>query len=237
MTQLTPEAFMATELTWLGHGSWSINIDGHNVLLDPFLNDSPTAPVKADDVEADHILVSHGHFDHVADVASIANRTGATVVANFEIAEWFSKNHGVQNTIGMNLGGGVDLPFGRVTMTLAYHSSQLPDGSYGGNPGGFLISTAAGNIYFACDTALFSDMRLIGEAGVDLAVLPIGDLFTMGPADSIKAVKLINPKRVAPAHYNTWPPIEQDAAAWAESVRSETSAEPIVLEPGGKIVM
>ena len=169
---------MATELTWLGHGSWSISIDGHHVLLDPFLNDSPTAPVRADDVEADHTLVSHGHFDHVADVASIANRTGATVVANFEIAEWFSKNHGVQNTIGMNLG-----------------------------------------------------------AGVDLAVLPIGDLFTMGPADSIEAVKLLNPKRVAPAHYNIWHPIEQDAAAWAESVRNETSAEPIVLEPGGKIVM
>ena len=226
---------MATELTWLGHGSWALQIAGHNVLLDPFLNDSPTAPVSADDVEADHILVSHGHFDHVADVASIANRTGATVVAIFEIAEWFSKNHGVQNTIGMNLGGGVDLPFGRVKMTLAHHSSQLPDGSYGGNPAGFLVSTADGTIYFACDTALFYDMKLIGEAGIDLAVLPIGDLFTMDPADAVEAVKLVNPKRVAPAHYNTWPPIEQDAAAWAEQVRKHTSAEPIVIEPGGKI--
>jgi L-ascorbate metabolism protein UlaG (beta-lactamase superfamily) len=193
--------------------------------------------VKADEVEADHILVSHGHFDHVADVASIANRTGATVVANFEIAQWFSQNHGVKNTIGMNLGGGVDLPFGRVKLTLAYHSSQLPDGSYGGNPGGFLISTSGGNIYFACDTALFSDMKLVGETGVELAVLPIGDLFTMGPDDSVEAIKLIQPRRVAPAHYNTWPPIEQDAAAWAENVRSKTSAEPIVLEPGGRIVL
>lgn len=226
---------MSTELTWLGHGSWSIQIDGHRVLLDPFLNDSPTAPVKADDVQADHILVSHGHFDHVADVASIANRTGATVVAIFEISEWFSKVHGVQNTIGMNLGGGVDLPFGRVKLTMAHHSSQLPDGSYGGNPGGFLISTGDGTIYFACDTSLFYDMKLIGQTGVDLAVLPIGDLFTMGPADSIEATKLINPKRVAPAHYNTWPPIEQDASAWAEKVRRETSAEPIVLQPGEKI--
>lgn len=226
---------MATELTWLGHGSWSIDINGHKVLLDPFLNESPTAPVKAKDVEADHILVSHGHFDHVADVASIANRTGATVVATFEIAEWFSNNHGVQNTTGMNLGGGVDLPFGRVKLTLAHHSSQLPDGSNGGNPGGFLVTTADGTIYFACDTALFYDMKLIGEAGVDLAVLPIGDQFTMGPDDSVEAVKLINPKRVAPAHYNTWPPIEQDAAAWAEKVRGETSAEPVVLKPGEKI--
>lgn len=226
---------MATELTWLGHGSWAIEIDGHKVLLDPFFNESPTAPVKAEEVEADHILVSHGHFDHVADVASIANRTGATVVAIFEIAEWFSKNHGVQSTIGMNLGGGVDLPFGRVKLTLAHHSSQLPDGSNGGNPGGFLITTSDAAIYFACDTALFHDMKLIGEAGVDLAVLPIGDLFTMGPDDSVEAIKLINPKRVAPAHYNTWPPIEQDAAAWAEKVRGETSAEPVVLEPGEKI--
>ena len=228
---------MATELKWLGHGSWSIQVGDHVVLLDPFLNDSPTAPIKADDVTANTILVSHGHFDHVADVAAIANRTGATVVAIFEIADWFSKNHGVQNTIGMNLGGGVDLPFGRAKMTLAHHSSQLPDGSYGGNPGGFLLTIDGANIYFACDTALFADMKLIGQAGIDLAVLPIGDLFTMGPEDSIEAINLIQPKRVAPAHYNTWPPIEQDAAAWAEHVRAETSAEPIVLEPGGTILV
>ena len=228
---------MATELKWLGHGSWSIQVGDHVVLLDPFLNDSPTAPIKADDVTANTILVSHGHFDHVADVAAIANRTGATVVAIFEIADWFSKNHGVQNTIGMNLGGGVDLPFGRAKMTLAHHSSQLPDGSYGGNPGGFLLTIDGANIYFACDTALFADMKLIGQAGIDLAVLPIGDLFTMGPEDSIEAINLIQPKRVAPAHYNTWPPIEQDAAAWAEHVRAETSAVPIVLEPGGTILV
>ncbi len=228
---------MATELQWLGHGSWSIQVGDHVVLLDPFLNDSPTAPIKADDVTANTILVSHGHFDHVADVAAIANRTGATVVAIFEIADWFSKNHGVQNTIGMNLGGGVDLPFGRAKMTLAHHSSQLPDGSYGGNPGGFLLTIDGANIYFACDTALFADMKLIGQAGIDLAVLPIGDLFTMGPEDSIEAINLIQPKRVAPAHYNTWPPIEQDAAAWAEHVRAETSAVPIVLEPGGTILV
>ncbi len=226
---------MTTELTWLGHGSWAIKTGAHHVLLDPFLNDSPTAPVKADDVAADFILVSHGHFDHVADVAAIANRTGATVVAIFEISQWFSSQHGVQNTIGMNLGGGVDLPFGRVQLTLAHHSSQLPDGSYGGNPGGFLLKLAEGTIYFACDTALFADMKLIGAAGIDLAVLPIGDLFTMGPEDSLEAIKLIQPKRVAPAHYNTWPPIEQDAARWAERVRSETSAEPLVVEPGGTI--
>ena len=120
-------------------------------------------------------------------------------------------------------------------MTLAHHSSQLPDGSYGGNPAGFLLSTGDGTIYFACDTALFGDMKLIGTTGVDLAVLPIGDLFTMGPAASIEAIRLIQPRQVAPAHYNTWPPIQQDAQAWAAQVRQETNAKPLVLEPGGII--
>lgn len=228
---------MATDLTWLGHGSWQIKSSGTTLLLDPFLNDNPSSPVKANDVSADYVLVSHGHFDHVADVATIANRTGATVVAMFEIAEWFSKNHGVQNTIGMNLGGGLDLPCGRATMTLAHHSSQLPDGSYGGNAAGFLLQLSGATIYFACDTALFSDMKLIGSVGIDLAVLPIGDLFTMGPDQSIDAIHLIEPRQVTPAHYNTWPPIEQDAEAWAARVREETSAEPLVIAPGGTIVL
>jgi L-ascorbate metabolism protein UlaG (beta-lactamase superfamily) len=157
------------------------------------------------------------------------------VVANYEICQWLSNEHAVKNTTGMNIGGGVDLPFGRVKMTPAFHSSQLPDGSYGGNPGGFLITLADGKIYFACDTALYSDMKLIGAAGIDLAVLPIGDLFTMGPDDALEAVKLIAPRRVVPSHYNTWPPIAQDAGAWAKRVRDATSTEPIVLQPGGKI--
>lgn len=220
------------QLTWLGHGSWSIKIGDTNLLLDPFLDENPSAPCKAADLNADFILVSHGHFDHVADVAPIANRTGATVIAIFEIAEWFGAKHKVENRIGMNLGGGEDFPFGRVTMTVAHHSSQLPDGSSGGNPAGFLLEAEGKKVYFACDTALFSDMQLIGKKGIDLAVLPIGDLFTMGPEDAIAATALIQPKRVAPAHYNTWPPIEQDADAWAASVRESTPSEPVVLKPG-----
>jgi L-ascorbate metabolism protein UlaG (beta-lactamase superfamily) len=224
---------MSIELTWLSHGSWLIETDGTKVLLDPFLDDNPTAPVKAADVEADYILVSHGHFDHVADVASIANRTGATVVAVFEIAEWFKNKHGVENTLGMNTGGAVDLPFGRVKMTLAFHSSQLPDGSYGGNPVGFLLTIGRKKLYFACDTALFEDMTLIGAEKIDIAVLPIGDLYTMGPLESLRAIELLDPKVVLPAHYNTWPPIEQDTEEWALNVRHVTTATPIVLKPGG----
>ncbi len=228
---------MATTLRWLGHGTWLISTAGKTILLDPFLNDSPTAPVKADEVKPDVILISHGHFDHVADAAAIANRTDATVVAIYEICDWLGKQ-GVKNLEQMNIGGAIDLPpIGRVKMTMAHHSSMLPDGSDGGNPGGFLLTLEDATIYLACDTALFRDMQLIGAAGLDLAVVPIGDRFTMGPADAVEAVKLLKPRRVAPAHYNTWPPIEQDAAAWAKLVKTETEAEPIVIEPGGTITL
>ena len=218
------------KLTWYGHGTWLIETGDHRIVLDPFFDDNPSATVAAADVEADYILISHGHFDHVADAAAIANRTGATLVAIYEIAEWFGKNHSVEKTIGMNIGGVIELPFGQVKMTMAQHSSQLPDGSNGGVAGGFILTAENKSVYFACDTGLFSDMRLY--RGVDMAVLPIGDLFTMGPADSIEAIKLIEPKQVLPAHYGTWPPIEQDAQAWAKAVSDTTQANPVVLKPG-----
>ncbi|MGE0607381.1 MAG: metal-dependent hydrolase, partial [Pirellulales bacterium] len=224
------------EVTWLGHATWSLRIGELTVLIDPFLDGSPTATVKADKVAADFILVSHGHEDHVADAAKIAVRTGATVVSNFEICQWLGKQ-GVNKTEPMNLGGSIAAPFGRIKSTLAWHSSTMPDGAAGGNPGGFLLSVGKQNLYFACDTALFSDMKLIGAAGLDLAVLPIGDRFTMGPEDAVKAVELLEPKQVIPSHYNTWPPIVQDAAAFAKRVRTETAAVPIILEPGGTVMI
>ncbi len=223
---------MTTRLTWYGHGCWNVVVDNTTVLVDPFLTGSPVAPIRVDQVHADYILISHGHFDHIADAASIAQRTGATVVGIYEIAEWLSKKHGVGSTVAMNLGGSTPLPFGRVKMTLAFHSSVLPDGSYGGAPCGFLLYTRQSKLYFACDTGLFADMQLIGDEGVDVAVLPIGDLFTMGPDDAIRAVKLLRPKYVLPSHFNTWPPIAQDAQAWAAQVREQTTAQPVVLRPG-----
>ena len=229
---------MSAELTWLGHASWQLKTGQHTLLVDPFLDDSPTAPCKAASAAADFILVSHGHFDHIADAAKIANRTGATVVSNYEITTWLAKQHGVKNTLGGNLGGGANLPFGRVKLTLAFHSSSLPDGSNGGNPCGFLLTLLGDvKIYFACDTALFGDMTHIGAGGLDVAVLPIGDLFTMGPDDALEAVKLLKPKKVVPSHYNTWPPIAQDPQKWAERVRTETQAEPIVVQPGQAITL
>jgi L-ascorbate metabolism protein UlaG (beta-lactamase superfamily) len=226
------------ELTWLGHASWQLKADKHTILIDPFLDDSPTAPVKSGDVAADFILISHGHFDHIADAAKIANRTGATIVSNYEITTWLEKHHKVKNTLGGNLGGGANLPFGRVQLTLAFHSSSLPDGSNGGNPCGFLIWLEGGpRIYFACDTALFGDMELIGARGLDVAVLPIGDLFTMGPDDALEAVRLLRPQKAIPSHYNTWPPIAQDPDKWAERVQAETQAEPIVVKPGQTVTI
>ena len=223
---------MSIKITWYGHNAWLVQVDDHKILIDPLLNDSPTSPVKADDVSADYILLSHGHGDHVGDTVSIAKRTGATVVTNYEISLWLA-GQGIDSghTIGMNPGGSIDLPFGSVKMTDAVHSSSLPDGSYGGVAMGMILSANEKRIYFACDTALFSDMQLVGTP-LDLAVLPIGDLFTMGPDDSVEAVKLLDPASVLPCHYNTWPPIEQDAAAWAAAVSSQTKAKPVVLEPG-----
>ena len=227
-----------TSVTWLGHNAWSIETAGAKILLDPFLNDSPTAPVKADEVEANFILLSHGHGDHLGDTVAIAKRTGATIITNYEVSLWLAKQGVAEDKlIGMNPGGGIQQPFGHVRFTIAHHSSSMPDGSYGGVPGGFLLTLEEARLYFACDTAVFLEMKLIGGGGLDLAVLPIGDQYTMGPEDSVDAVKLLNPKRVAPCHYNTWPPIAQDGVAWAERVRSHTAAQPYVLEPGETITL
>lgn len=222
---------MTMNLRWLGHASWWLETEQVKILIDPFLNDSPTSPVRAEELDPDYLLVSHGHADHTADVESIARRTGAMVIGVFELVEYYGRK-GIENRLGMNIGGQVELPFGSLKMVRAEHSSSFPDGTYAGCPAGFVISIDTRRIYFACDTGLFRDMQLIGADGLDLAVLPIGDLFTMGPAESVQATEWLAPRQVLPAHYNTWPPIEQDPQAWAEQIRSQTGAEPIVLEPG-----
>jgi L-ascorbate metabolism protein UlaG (beta-lactamase superfamily) len=219
-------------MRWLGHACLWFESDGKTVLIDPFLTGNPKAVAKPDELKPDFILVSHGHGDHVGDTVAIAKRTGATCIANYEIAGWLGKQ-GVKNAHGMQHGGGFQFPFGRVKLTLAFHGSQLPDGSDGGNPCGFLLSFKDGKkVYDAADTGLFSDMQLIGEEGIDLAVLPIGDNYTMGPDDAVRAVKLLAPKRVVPIHFDTFDLIRQDAGAWAEQVRRQTAAQAVVLKPG-----
>jgi L-ascorbate metabolism protein UlaG (beta-lactamase superfamily) len=224
---------MSVTFTWLGHSAFALNIDGHPVLIDPYLTGNPLAAATPDEVEAEIILLSHGHGDHLGDTVALAKRTGAKVVSNAEISYWLQKQ-GVKNVSGQNTGGMGDYGFMRVKLTLAFHSSSLPDGTYAGSPNGFVVTTQSGiRFYFAGDTALFSDMQLIGDQRIDIAFLPIGDFFTMGPDDSLKAIQYIRPKIVVPMHHNTFPPITQDVSYWANRVNSETNALPIVLDPGG----
>ena len=223
---------MSTQITWYGHAALGVETSGYHLLIDPYFTGNPSATISPQAVKADFILVSHGHGDHVGDTVDIAKRTGATVISNAEIASWMG-NKGLK-THAQHLGGGFQYPFGYLKLTLALHGSGLPDGSNGGNPAGFLLTTNDHKkIYFACDTGLFGDMRLIGEEGLDLAVLPIGDNFTMGPVDALRAVKLLQPAHVIPIHYGTWELIAQDPDAWAKQVQAETQAVVTVLKPGG----
>lgn len=223
---------MTNKFTWYGHAALGLETDGFHILVDPYFEGNPAASVKPDRIAADFILISHGHGDHVGDAVEIAKRTNALVISNFEICAWLEKQ-GVKKVHAQHLGGGFKHPFGYLKLTLALHGSMLPDGHNGGNPSGFLLTTNDGKkIYMAQDTGLFGDMRLIGEEGIDLAVLPIGDNFTMGPDDALRAVKLIVPKTVVPIHYNTWGLIEQDAVAWAQRVEAETKTKVRDLKPG-----
>lgn len=203
---------MAMQLTYYGHSCFGVLVDGAHLLFDPFVTPNPkAASIDIDMIPADYIFVSHGHFDHVADVAAIAKRTGATVIANFEVVEWFAKQ-GMEKSHAMNLGGSHQFPFGRVKMTGAIHSSVLPDGTYGGNPAGFLVeSNKGGHFFYSGDTALTLDMKLVGESSsLKFAVLCIGDNFTMGPEDAARAASFLEVKEVVGVHYDTFPPIEID---------------------------
>ena len=210
---------MPITLTWTGHATWQSVAAAATLAVGHSSRNGSTRITPAP--------------------VSIAKRTGATVACNWEIAQWLGKQ-GVTAVQPMNLGGRTAVPGGTAKMEIAWHSSSLPDGSHGGSPAGWLLEVGGVSVYLAGDTALFSDMARIGasvKGGLDVAILPIGDLFTMGPADSIEAIRLLAPRIVLPSHHGTWPPITQDTAAWARRVADETSAEPRVLVPGERVLV
>jgi L-ascorbate metabolism protein UlaG (beta-lactamase superfamily) len=223
------------KLTWHGHSCLTLESDeGTLIMFDPWLNDNPAAEIGTADVERlDYILVSHGHFDHFADCIELARMTGATVVSTFELVS-FAQSKGVENGHGMNIGGGYDFPFGRVKLTPAVHTGSVDgddEGAFTTDPSGFLLSLKSGTqLYHAGDTALITDMQLL-KGQVDVALLPIGDNFTMGPEDAARAVEMIEPTTVIPIHYNTFELIEQDPEKFRTLVGDR--ARVVILEPGG----
>lgn len=200
------------KVTYYGHAAFLVEVKGKKLLFDPFVTYNELAKGKVDvnAIQADYIFLSHGHQDHVADAVSIANRTGATIVAVFEVCTW-AQNQGVKNTHPMNTGGKWSFDFGTVKAVAAQHSSSFPDGSYAGNPVGFVFRTDEGNFYYSGDTALTMDMQLIPDFAVpDFAVLPIGDDLTMGPEDAVAAARMVKTKTVMGVHYDTFSLIRLD---------------------------
>ncbi len=201
------------EITYFGHACFQVTIGDTNLLFDPFI--SPNELAKEIDIKSlnpDYILISHGHEDHVYDVELIAKQSNATIIANFEITTWFN-NKGIEKTHPMNHGGSWQFDFGKVKYVNAIHSSSLPDGSYGGNPGGFVITSDKGNFYYAGDTALTMDMKLIPLfTKLDFAILPIGNNFTMNDDEAIFASDFIACNKIVGMHYDTFGFIEIDHA-------------------------
>ena len=202
------------KFTSFGHSCFLVESRGQNLLFDPFITPNPLAKdVDISKIRADLILLSHGHFDHLADVVALANQTGAPVVCNWEISEWLGRQ-GLSNLAPMNHGGSKRFGFGRVKMTGAIHSSTMPDGSAGGNPGGYVVELADGAFYYSGDTALTADMKLVAEEfAVRFAVLPIGDNFTMDASDAARAAGFVGTSTVIGVHYDTFPPIQIDKDA------------------------
>ncbi len=220
------------KLTFHGHACFTLDTrDGTRILIDPFLSANPLADIGPDDVgKVNFILVTHGHGDHLGDTIPIAQKTDATVISTYEIV-LFVQTKGVRNAHPLHIGGGYNFPFGRVKMTPALHGGMVEgdDGTHTTVPGGFLLSVDNKGIYHAGDTALLKDMELLAGY-VDVALLPIGDNFTMGPEDAARAVEMIQPKVVIPMHYNTFDPIWQDPKAFASRIGKR--AQVVILEPG-----
>ncbi len=209
------------KLTYFGHSAFQIETGGTTLLVDPFITGNKHAEGKVDPagLNPDVIILTHAHGDHWGDTPEIAGRTGALVVSNFEVVQYLAAKHGHTNGHGMNTGGAYSFPWGRLKLTLAHHSSSFPDGTYGGNPNGFILEAEGKVIYNTGDTCAFYEMAWLREEyGVDLLLLPIGDNFTMGPEEAVRVVQMVRPKLTVPLHYGTFPPIEIDMERWTGSM-------------------
>jgi L-ascorbate metabolism protein UlaG (beta-lactamase superfamily) len=221
------------EIRFIGHATFELSDGSSRVLVDPFLApNSPVAGVGADDVDPTHILITHGHADHMADAVAVAKRTGAHCLALTELANWLGEQ-GLENVSDPNLGGTVEFEWGWVKVVQAFHTGTLPDGTVVGGQAGLVINIGGTTVYHLGDTCLFSDLRLIAErTPVDVALIPIGGHYTMDRHDAVVAAELIGAGTVIPIHYNTFPPIETDAEAFKSDVESRTSSQVVILEPG-----
>jgi L-ascorbate metabolism protein UlaG (beta-lactamase superfamily) len=219
------------DIRYLGHSAFELSDNGTTILVDPFLTGNPKAAVSADEVEADYILLTHGHADHIGDTVAIAKRTGAEVVAIVELAQEIGEE-GV-TVHDPNLGGVIEFDWGWVKLVPAWHTSTTPKGTIS-TPAGLLIKMGETVVYHLGDTCLFSDLQLIARRGdhVDVAIVPIGGHYTMDRIDAVVAVEFVNPTHVIPCHYDTFPPIETDAEAFRNDVETDTSAQCQVLKPG-----
>ncbi|UMY65136.1 MULTISPECIES: metal-dependent hydrolase [unclassified Flavobacterium] len=224
------------KITYLGHASLSIEVGGHHIIVDPFISDNPKAAhISVEQLQADFILLTHAHGDHIGDVERIAKRTGATIVSNAEIATYYGKKG--FTTHPMNHGGYWTFPFGRVKYVIAHHSSSFPDGTYGGNPGGFVIEGEHKNIYIAGDTALTFDMKLIPmRTKLDLAILPVGNNFTMDVEDAVTAAEFLECDKVLGYHFDTFGYIEIDHDA-AKRTFFDVGKDLMLLEIGNSIAL
>ena len=219
-------------ITYHGHSCWEVSGGGHRMVIDPFLTGNSQADIKPDHFDKlDAIIVTHGHGDHLGDVPEIAKKTGALIVSNNEIAVYFNAK-GLE-AHPLHIGGGRQFPFGHVKLTIAHHGSSGPNGEYLGNPAGVVLTVDGKRIYHAGDTGLFLDMQLIGEmyGPLDVALLPIGDNFTMGIDDAVKAVEFLNAKMAIPMHYNTFPVIECDPEEFVGKVKT-AGGNAKVVAPG-----
>ena len=220
-------------LTWHGHACFTlVTDDDTRIMFDPWLDQNPAADIGTDQVQdLDYILVSHGHFDHFGDAIPLARKTGATLVAIYELAA-FAQSKGVEKTHGMSIGGGYRFPFGYAKLTPALHGPNVAgdeEGVFTCMPGGWWLDLGGKRLYHAGDTALITDMQLL-KGRVDVALLPIGDNYTMGPEDAARAVEFIEPRIVVPMHYNTFDLIRQDPAEFARLVGARARVE--ILKPG-----